>query len=282
MASKETESAAHDDVYTRVYKDSVADLYAADGIDSYLRIFESTRTAPFFQGGNTKGYVKQLAFAKLLESAKRKNIPLNRITVLDAGCGQGELSVYLAAKGFNVIGVDLSAEACKTAECLADKVGVGSQCRFVAESLEKIPVPDRSVDFIIGFASFHHFIKYKCVANELHRILKTGGQSFFADSFGENKAYHIFHDKEKMKRLGDVILTSQLIQEFFDGTGKVELFPSDWFVMLDKLFLYFAPKAEKRARKISKLWFLLDRMIPNTRATLFLAGSVVTKVTKID
>ena len=44
-------------------------------------------------------------------AADRRGISRSELTVLDAGSGQGELSVYLACKGFKVIAVDISTEA---------------------------------------------------------------------------------------------------------------------------------------------------------------------------
>ena len=57
------------------------------------------------------------------------------VIILDAGSGQGELSVYLACLGFNVIGVDISVVAKACGEYLASNVGVENNCTFLAESL---------------------------------------------------------------------------------------------------------------------------------------------------
>ncbi len=102
----------------------------------------------------------------------------NDITVLDAGCGLGGLSVYLALKGFNVIGVGISQEACSACDVMASNLGVGDHAKYYAASLEDIPIVDSSVDFIIGHVSLHHFIEYEQVPNEFYRVLKENGAGF--------------------------------------------------------------------------------------------------------
>ena len=64
------------------------------------------------------------------------------------------------------------------------KVGVSDKCDFRAESLEKISINDSSINYIIGHASLHHFIKYEAVPNEFRRVMKNEAKGFFADSFG--------------------------------------------------------------------------------------------------
>ena len=202
--------------------------------------------------------------------------------ILDAGSGQGELSVYLACLGFNVIGVDISSEAKACGEHLASSVGVENNCSFHVESLENISIGDSSVDYVIGHASLHHFIKYNGVPRELKRVLKKGGKGYFADAFGENKLYHIFHDKEKMERLGDVTLTKELIELYFSDFD-VKIIPTDWFVMLDKLYQKLLPNSFMpliKTLSYSHNW--IDRKIPtSSRISLFLSGSVLTEITKI-
>ena len=150
--------------------------------------------------------------------------------------------MYLALRGYRVIGVDVSAVAVEQARELAAKFGVTDTCQFLEQSLGALTLRDEAIDGVIGFASLHHFIKYPEVAAELHRVVRRDGVGFFADSFGENPVYRLFHDREAMSRLGDVVLTKKKVEQFFVGF-KVSLKPTDWFVMLDKLWLRLLPSA---------------------------------------
>nr|MDT0524176.1 class I SAM-dependent methyltransferase [Streptomyces sp. DSM 41633] len=53
-----------------------------------------------------------------------------RGTALDLACGQGLGSVWLARRGLDVWGIDVSAIAIEQATELAARCGVASRCRF--------------------------------------------------------------------------------------------------------------------------------------------------------
>jgi SAM-dependent methyltransferase len=67
--------------------------------------------------------------------------------VLDLAMGEGRNSVYLATKGFQVTGVDISAEGLKKAETLA--AGLGVTITTVVADLESYEIPANSFDVII-------------------------------------------------------------------------------------------------------------------------------------
>ena len=278
IPNKKTDRAGYDEEY----KNNVSKLSRATSIPEYIEYYQSSNVGPYYKTKNTKGYVRGEAINRLISNADNSGIPRKNICILDAGSGQGELSVYLACLGFNVIGVDISSEAKTCGEHLASCVGVKKNCSFHAESLESIRVEDSSIDYVIGHASLHHFIKYSGVPHEFQRIMKQGGKGYFADSFGENKLYHIFHDKEKMERLGDVTLTKELIESYFSDFD-VTITPTDWFVMLDKLYIKILPDSFHPAIKsLSYIHNWLDRKMPtSSRISLFLSGAVLTEITKI-
>jgi ubiquinone/menaquinone biosynthesis C-methylase UbiE len=275
---EKVDKAAHDEFY----RNRTNCLESKISPEEYIRLYEAKELAPFYQGGSTKGYVRSLTVNRLISASNSTGKMLRGITVLDAGCGQGGLSVYLAAKGFNVIGVDISPVACRNAKRLAEAVGVQSWCSFHAEDLGKLTLSDEAVDFIIGHASLHHFIKYDGVPSEFSRVLISGGMGFFADSYGENKLYHLFHDKEKMCRLGDVILSKNLIGAYFKDHFEIHLAPTDWFTMLGKLYLRIFPNRWNTfLRRLSFIHYHIDRLIPtSSRIALFLAGAVMTTIIK--
>jgi hypothetical protein len=109
--------------------------------------------------------------------------------------------------------------------------------------------------------------------------MRNGAWGFFADSFGEFRGYHIFHNKKKMKHLGDVILKKNLILDYFH-LFEVKITPTDWFVMWDKLDRILWPKWTRPfQRRVSRARFALDRMVPaRSRLALYFAGSVLTEI----
>jgi len=258
-------------------------LNAANTAKAYLQWYRSLYLSPFHQGGITKGYVRNQAVEGLLQAVAQSGKNCDQVRVLDAGCGQGGLAVYLACLGFQVIAVDLSDVACSDGRSLAKKLAVDDHCTFHATSLADIPEKDQSVDHIIGHASLHHFIKYQEIPAELARISKPNSEGFFADSYGENPIYHLFHNKEQMTRLGDVSLTKPMVDEYFSPLFTVQMIPMDWFAMLDKLWLKILPRsAIGSARTMAKIHYQLDRCIPaSSRTTLRLAGSAMTHIKRL-
>ena len=55
---------------------------------------------------------------------------------LDIGCGQGMGAVWLARRGLDVVGLDISAVAILRARDLAERCGVGDRCRFDVVDLD--------------------------------------------------------------------------------------------------------------------------------------------------
>lgn len=74
---------------------------------------------------------------------------------LDLGCGAGNYAVYLARKGFDVTGVDLSPTAIGLAEENAKKEGV--RCSFiVADVLGDLKEVKETFDFAYDWELLHH------------------------------------------------------------------------------------------------------------------------------
>ncbi len=90
--------------------------------------------------------------------------------VLDAGCGEGSLSVMMALKGANVTGVDLSRpnidEACKYAEAN------GVTIPFAIGDLEQLPFADSSFDTVVCSHVLEHIPNFDKGLLELTRVAR--------------------------------------------------------------------------------------------------------------
>ncbi len=105
---------------------------------------------------------------------------------LDIGCGAGNYAVWLATRGFQVTGVDVSPAAIELAERLARKNGVS--CRFVAADLLGSALPlEASFDFAYDWEVLHHIFpedRDRYVLN-VHRVLRPGAR-YLSVCFSEN------------------------------------------------------------------------------------------------
>ena len=111
--------------------------------------------------------------------------------VLDAGCGSGRNLVFLLREGFDVWGVDESADAVAQTRQLAARLAPRLPAdRFRVEHVERMSLADASVDAVISSAVLHfarddeHWL---AMVREMWRVLAPGGVLFarLATSVGQ-------------------------------------------------------------------------------------------------
>lgn len=98
-----------------------------------------------------------------------RNLP-SPVVVVDAGCGDTGIIKEFKERIGSLIGVDVSKE-------LLEKNMVVDQKIYA--DLEKIPMPDNSVDMIVSEFVLEHLEYPEKVFKELYRILKPGGSFIF-------------------------------------------------------------------------------------------------------
>ncbi|HQA04191.1 MAG TPA: class I SAM-dependent methyltransferase [Thermodesulfovibrio thiophilus] len=109
---------------------------------------------------------------ELVQSGK-----LKPCKAIDLGCGAGNYAIYLAGKGFDVTGVDISPVAIKHAWENALKKGV--KCRFlVTDLLGDLHEIDETFDFAYDWELLHHIFPgdRETYAKNVHKLLNPGGK----------------------------------------------------------------------------------------------------------
>jgi len=96
-------------------------------------------------------------------------------TVLDLGCGTGDLCNVVAAAGYSAIGVDFSAGMLAAAHTRAPLAR--------ADALA-LPVPDASADGVVSGFALRNFVDLDRFLRECARVLRPGGR-FAALETGE-------------------------------------------------------------------------------------------------
>jgi len=91
-------------------------------------------------------------------------------TALDLACGQGTGAVWLALRGLEVVGLDISAVAIDQARGLAQRSGVGDRCRFDVADLDAGLPAGPPVDAIVC-----HKFRDRCLDDAIVGRLAPGG-----------------------------------------------------------------------------------------------------------
>jgi cyclopropane fatty-acyl-phospholipid synthase-like methyltransferase len=104
--------------------------------------------------------------------------------VLDAGCGVGGSSIWLAKNiGAQVIGITISNNQIKKAYKYAKEEGVLGKVEFLNRDFNKTEFPDETFDVVWGIESLCYALDKQKLLNELYRILKPGGRLVVSDGF---------------------------------------------------------------------------------------------------
>jgi tocopherol O-methyltransferase len=109
--------------------------------------------------------------------------------ILDAGCGVGGTSIYLAQKYQQMFftGITIVPTHVLMAERLAKKHNVTSNTHFLEQNYCHTSFPDQTFDGIIALESVIYAHKHEDLIMELYRVLKPGGRIVILDGFLTDK-----------------------------------------------------------------------------------------------
>jgi ubiquinone/menaquinone biosynthesis C-methylase UbiE len=102
-------------------------------------------------------------------------------TLLDLGCGPGSISIDLAGRVAQVVGLDASAQVIDIAKAAAAEAAV-TNVSFVVGDAYALPFPDDSVDVVHAHQVLQHLTDPVAALREMRRVARPGGLVAVRDS----------------------------------------------------------------------------------------------------
>lgn len=117
-----------------------------------------------------ESYIRRIKKNMLRNNYKKK-------TLLDIATGSGYVAVEMAKLGLKVIACDLSLGAVKNIRKYKKQFSL-TNLIVIRCNAEKIPLKDKSVDYIVANAILEHIVDEQKAINEWKRLVKDGGRVF--------------------------------------------------------------------------------------------------------
>ncbi len=185
---------------------------------------------------------------------KSKEKPLQRINILDIGCGGGLLSEPMARLGANVTGIDASDKNIKIAKLHAKKNKLN--INYFCSSPEKLKIKNK-FDVILNMEIIEHVEDINFFIKSCSKLLKKNGLMFVA-TLNKTLRSYVFaiigaeyvlrwlpigtHDWEKFVKPEDlkIILNKNNLKiEKIDGMN-FDIFKDEWNISKDTSINYIA------------------------------------------
>lgn len=153
---------------------------------------------------------------------------------IDIGCGEGFYSIYLASKGFDILGIDLSERAIEYAKGNAERAHHG--VRFMAMDVNSLLRLNETFDFVFEWSVLHHVMpaEREDYISNLSKLLDKGGKYLSVCFSNQSPEVVGFGKKYAISPVGTKLYYSS-------HNELVELFKENFKTIETKLFTFEAP-----------------------------------------
>ena len=166
--------------------------------------------APIYDKVN--GEIDYSAWADFIEeNVKKYNPNMKTELVLDLGCGTGKMTIELARRGYDMTGVDLSAEMLDIARCAAERCGLSDKMLWLLQDITEFELYGTVELCVSCLDTVNHLTSpqelKKCLSL-VHNYLVPDGLFLF-DINGKRKFEEIYADNSYVMEEGNSVCVWQ-------------------------------------------------------------------------
>ena len=140
--------------------------------------------------------------------------------VLDLGCGTGSLTELLAARGYDMIGIDYSEVSVIKSSKINKAEIENKHCEILQGNVMKLPFRKETFDIITAFETIYFWPDIHEAFKQVYRVLKVSGTFMICnESNGENSK------EEKWTKIiqGMKIYNSEQIKKSLEDAGFTDI-----------------------------------------------------------
>ena len=138
--------------------------------------------------------------AGLVKVAQERGLKFQRGLTLGCGAGRLERSLLKAGICESFHGIDVAADAVKSAQETAAREGL--PLSYEIGDLNFIRLPARAYDLVVAQTSLHHVLHLEHVAEQVHQTLRPGGYLWVHDFIGETQGQY---DERRLHLVNQVL-----------------------------------------------------------------------------
>ncbi len=192
--------------------------------------------------------------------------------VLDIGCGAGTLSFYIAKRGNQVVGIDISLNSIRTC-CLSVKnLGLENNVEFRQLNFPKDPIKG-CFDLVLCIEVLEHLPEDKKAINYIFKLLLPNGIAIISTPSKNAPLYRLSYSKNFDRKVGHLRRYSEnelktIVSE--SGFKILEVRKTEGVL---RNFLFLNNIAGKSIRLLNKIGFLSDLITLLDKLTISFFGN---------
>lgn len=256
--------------------------YYEDSVFDYSMVLGLKKFRAIHYGMNDK---QNLSLGKALINTNRKIAQYGEITsaskVLDAGCGIGGTSLFLAKEyGADLTGISIVPMQIEKATKLAQSEKL-TNAKFLQASYLDLPFPPSSFDVVFGIESFCYAPDKSKLVEGIYKVLKDNGKMIVLDGFFETEKPTGVSEKLLNKWLSGWGVTSLWTPQQYKsamlsaGFKEVKIVNHFWNVLPTSIWLFLWAIPGVPASFFLELFGVRNRVMTNNAISALLQFSLL-------